>query len=777
MQLFRLIAMATLVAVLIYQPDPAQSATVSGSANSYPADKASPQDPPTDQIIIKYKATVAGYRTAPDSPLQLERLSEAAQENITYFRPMSGGAQVVKLPKKYPLAEVQAIARRLAALPEVAYAEPDAIMLPALAPNDPYYPEQWQYISPTPTDIYGIDAEAAWDITTGSPYIYIADLDTGLTNHSEFAGRTVSGYDFISPLVVANDGDGRDPDPSDPGDWCTNDENSSWHGTHTAGIIAAASNNGSGVTGVNWVSKFFMVRVLGKCGGLVSDIVDGMRWAAGLHVDGVPDNSHPAKVENLSLGGGGSCGLTYQSAINEIISTGTTIVVAAANSSTDASSFQPANCNGVIAVSATDTYGLLTYYSNFGSIVKISAPGGDMRTDFTYGILSTLNTGAQTPGAESYNYMQGTSMAAPMVTGVVSLLYSLDPTLTPSQILSIIQNTSTPFPAGTWCATPGRCGTGILNAAAAVQSLNIIPADKTNTTATITSILPEPTNVGDPVTIQFSVIPTSGSGTPTGTVLVSDGNQACSARIIDGQCNITFLTSGSKVITATYTGDGSFNGSVSAGMTHTVNKIDTTTSITSDLSTPTAAGEPVTITYNVIPSIGSGIPTGDVTVSDGTQSCTTSVAAGQCNINFTSGGIKTLVATYAGDAAYNGSASTGVTHTVDTPPGSFHKLSPDDAITAISAQETLSWEASDAAAGYAYCITISIPFTGQTTCDTGWQDAGSNTNVTLPMLEWDTTYYWQARADGFGNTYADDGAWWQFTTLANYEIFLPSLRK
>ena len=245
-------------------------------------------------------------------------------------------------------------------------------------------------------------------------------------------------------------------------------ETSSWHGTHVAGTIGAASNNGVGVAGINWASKILPVRVLGRCGGYISDIADGMRWAAGLAVSGVPANANPAKVLNLSLGGYGACDATYQNAVNAIVAAGTTIVVSAGNSNANAANYRPGNCNGVITVAATNRDGGRAYYSNYGSIIEVSAPGGAQDYDNDpNGVLSTLNTGTQGPVAASYVYYQGTSMAAPHVAGVASLLYSRKPTLTPAQVLALLQNTVTSFPSGSSCTT-AICGRGIVNAGAAV---------------------------------------------------------------------------------------------------------------------------------------------------------------------------------------------------------------------------------------------------------------------------------------------------------------------
>jgi serine protease len=450
---------------------------------------------PTNQIIIQYKPLSAAD-AGPDQAGQMQRLSDAAGVSLQYDHIMSGNAHVLLLPGKLPLEQVRAITVRLMALPEVAYAEPDQIMYHTLdplggapsaaflTPNDPRYAQQWDL-----KGAWGINAPAAWDVTTGSSSVVVAVIDTGITSHAEFAGRTVPGYDFISYALVGNDGNGRDSNPSDPGDWITPAEsngsaaggffkgcpadNSSWHGTHTSGTVGATGNNGLGVAGINWHSKIEMVRVLGKCGGYFSDVLDGMRWAAGLNVPGVPANAHPAKVLSISLGGSGACGPTLQAGINQIIAAGSVVVVAAGNSASNVSGFSPANCNGVIAVAATGPTGDLTYYSNFGVKVKISAPGGEQSfPNDPNGILSTLNTGLKGPVADTYRFYQGTSMAAPHVSGVVSLLFSLYPNLTPAQVLQILQGSATAFPGGGACNT-SKCGSGIVNASAAIAKATI----------------------------------------------------------------------------------------------------------------------------------------------------------------------------------------------------------------------------------------------------------------------------------------------------------------
>ena len=379
---------------------------------------------------------------------------------------------------------MRAITNRLETRDDVALAEPDAILQTLAVPNDTRWAEQWDLLDPS-SGQFGASLPGAWDVTTGSGSVTVGVIDTGYRPHADLAGRFVSGYDFIGDPLVANDGGGRDADASDPGDWITSAENasgyfkgcgtrnSSWHGTHVSGTIGAASNNALGVAGINWVSHVQPLRVLGKCGGYTSDIADAIRWAAGLSVAGVPANPTPDDVVNLSLGGGGACGSTFQSAIDAAVAAGTVVVVAAGNSNADASGFSPANCNNVITVAATGHTGSRAYYSNYGASVEIAAPGGDALLGKT--ILSTLNTGTTTPVAspqgDTYANYQGTSMATPHVVGVVSLMLSVNPSLTPSQVVSMLQATATPFPAGSSCTT-STCGAGIVNAAAAVAQAN-----------------------------------------------------------------------------------------------------------------------------------------------------------------------------------------------------------------------------------------------------------------------------------------------------------------
>jgi serine protease len=228
-----------------------------------------------------------------------------------------------------------------------------------------------------------------------------------------------------------------------------------------AGTVAAKTNNSLGVAGVAYNAKIVPVRVLGKCGGYTSDIADAITWSSGGTVSGAPANANKAKVLNLSLGGGGACDATTQTAINGARSRGSVVVVAAGNDNMNVSNASPANCSGVIAVAATGKTGGRASYSNYGTLVDVAAPGGDG----SFSVLSTLNTGTSTPGSDNYAGYQGTSMATPHVAGVAALMFAAKPTLTPDNVESMLKSSARAFPA-----TCSGCGTGIVDATAAVNA-------------------------------------------------------------------------------------------------------------------------------------------------------------------------------------------------------------------------------------------------------------------------------------------------------------------
>jgi serine protease len=439
----------------------------------------------TQRLIVKFKDEGATRRALPVQ----NRLALLASDRgiaLSHVRQMALQAHVVALDRAVPLSEARAIAAELATHPDVEYAQPDRWLKPLFVPNDAYINQQ-TYLGNGPAGISGF---AAWDITTGTPNVVVAVVDTGYRPHAGLAGRFVQGYDFISDPIEANDGDGRDPDASDPGDWVSQAdisgplhgddcevEDSSWHGTAISGVIGANGNDQIWTAGINWSAKLLPVRVLGKCGGTFSDILDGVAWAAGLPVPGAPANATPAQVINLSLGDSnvGACSSAEQAVFNAAFAHGVTraIVVAAGNDEDDVAKHVPANCSGVISVGATTSTGNRAAYSNFGTTLTISAPGGQYpQLD---GIYALADSGKTIPVGDTFKIYSGTSFSAPIVAGVVSLMLAVAPGLTAGQVRSLLVSTAKPFPLTSNCAT-GLCGAGIVNAQAAVQAAQMVGA-------------------------------------------------------------------------------------------------------------------------------------------------------------------------------------------------------------------------------------------------------------------------------------------------------------
>jgi serine protease len=433
----------------------------------------------TDRLIVKYKddaapmtakshaspAAQAAKAMSAARKAQLDNTGRKFGTQMKELHSIATGARIIKLDRKMSNDDVRKIAADLVASDaSVEYAEPDRMMHKLMTPNDTSYSQQWDYFDATG----GINMPAAWDKSTGTG-VKVAVIDTGYRPHADLSGQFLQGYDFISDATVGNDGNGRDSDASDPGDWVAAGEcgtgspaeNSSWHGTHVAGTIAALTNNATGVAGIAYGAKIVPARVLGKCGGYTSDIADAIVWTSGGTVTGVPANANPARVISMSLGGSGACDTTTQSAINSARSRNTVVVVAAGNESQNASNSSPANCTGTIVVAATNKSGGRASYSNYGTIVTLAAPGGDTGA----GILSTLNAGTTTPGADSYASYMGTSMATPHVSAVVALMLAKNPNLTPDDVAAKLKSSARAFPAS--CS---GCGAGILNASAAIDA-------------------------------------------------------------------------------------------------------------------------------------------------------------------------------------------------------------------------------------------------------------------------------------------------------------------
>ncbi|MGW8884345.1 S8 family peptidase [Streptomyces sp. NPDC055749] len=477
-------ATATIAGVVATSSVALAAAPAGPSPKPAPASQAMTALPtaPVENVIVTYKskAAEAGSNAAAKSDAAAK--AEQTGESLSFERRLAGGAALVDLGGETSKKDVTEVMNAFRADSSVASVEPDIrAYAMAATPNDTDYAKQWDLFEATG----GMNVPGAWDKGTGSG-VTVAVIDTGYAAHSDLAANTVAGYDFISSSADARDGNGRDSDAKDEGDWnatageCgagSTASNSSWHGTHVAGTIGATANNSKGIAGIAYSAKIQPVRVLGKCGGSSSDIADAITWASGGTVPGVAANATPSKVINLSLGGASStCPSVYQTAINGAVSRGTTVVVAAGNSNANASGFTPANCSGVINVASTSREGNRSFYSNYGSIIDVSAPGGETRratdtpgtiTTPENGILSTLNSGATTQSTENYKPYQGTSMAAPHIAGLAALLKSAKSTLTPAEIESAIKGNARPLPG----TCTGGCGAGIADATKTVNAV------------------------------------------------------------------------------------------------------------------------------------------------------------------------------------------------------------------------------------------------------------------------------------------------------------------
>lgn len=463
------------------------------------------QEAPVTQLIVQPSSFHAAHASRLDAAAMAPFI-QAAGVVMEHVRPLPGQAQVLRLPHPMRPDEARAYATRLVASGVARMAEPDLRVYPSLVPNDPRFPEQWHdrpLVTGRPYghNNYGLNLPAAWDGTTGSGSVVVAVIDTGLLPHADIdTKRILPGYDFISGLdtngdgteddfFTANDGNGRDADPTDPGDWVSADDrklhpeckvaDSSWHGTHIVGTIGASTDNATGVAGIDWQARLLPVRVLGKCGGQLSDIIDALYWSVGLAVPNVPANPYPAQVINLSLGGGpGPCSVSLQQAIDAVRARGATLVVASGNEARDVAQSYPANCQGVIAVAATDQQGQRASYTNTGRMVTLSAPGGDPAVDT--GILSLSNSGTTVPGADGYASAFGTSMATAQVSGVVALMYAVNPLLKADTVRDALRATATPFPqyGDAYDCAPATCGAGIARAdwaLLAAQGVDFVP--------------------------------------------------------------------------------------------------------------------------------------------------------------------------------------------------------------------------------------------------------------------------------------------------------------
>ncbi|MES2009572.1 S8 family peptidase [Cupriavidus basilensis] len=410
--------------------------------------------------------------------------------SVTVKRQMGGNLQLLSASPG-DAADPEATAARLRQDPRIADAVPDRwLRLHDTVPNDPEFALNQPYLGTPAQVVGGVNLPPAWDRTRGSSSLVIAVVDTGYLPHPDLAARLVAGYNFITS--DPNTGRGRGPDATDTGDFvpvgitCAGSSTptttlvpSSWHGTRVAGTLGALTNNGVNIAGVDWNARIQPVRVSGRCGALLSDTVDGMRWAGGLSVPNVPANPTPARVINVSLGGG-TCSSIEQQAVTDLAANGVVVVAATGNSAGAVEA--PADCTGVVAVTAHANDGENASYANVGPQVTLSAPGGGCGNSKVSGgkcsvaesfIRTLSNDGTTSLGNYNVINSQGTSFAAPLVSGVVSLMLAANPALTPAQVLATLKSSARPHPAGTYCTAPanaGICGAGLLDANAAVAA-------------------------------------------------------------------------------------------------------------------------------------------------------------------------------------------------------------------------------------------------------------------------------------------------------------------
>ena len=388
------------------------------------------------------------------------------------------GIEVVPFTQPLTEAGVERAVQRAEQSADVEWAEPDVPIFPAALsfPDDEYFSLQWGlWDFAAAKGGYSTRAPRLWNRTVGDSDIVVAIIDTGLTAHPDLAGQAIPGYDFVSDVAMANDGNGWDPDPADPGDWVTSADiasgtlpewcgssfigPSSWHGTHVSGIVAAIRDNVIGVSGAAPGVRLQTVRALGKCGGFASDLAAAITWASGGSVPGVPDNPTPADVVNMSLGGASSCLAPVAEAIDGARARGVVVVAAAGNNAQPIATFLPANCPGVVPVTSIGADGVRAPYSNYGTAAIpafIATPGT--------GVFSTFNSGTQAPAVPDYAVQSGTSMAAPFASAAIALALSLRES-TATDAIERVRRAVQVFPrigyAGD-CDTTS-CGAGILD--------------------------------------------------------------------------------------------------------------------------------------------------------------------------------------------------------------------------------------------------------------------------------------------------------------------------
>jgi serine protease len=486
------------------------------------------REAPTHGAMARERGQAASGSTAPLADRERLRwqrvLSTLPPLQLAERRAVGESAQALRFQRPLSREQALALADTLSRDGDVAWAMPSTrerrLAVTVNDPDDREYGGQWWLQPNAVRNEAAPGYRQAWQSwTTGAAGAVVAVLDNGIVDHPDLAGKVINGHDMVSDTAFSNDRDGRDTVPSDPGDWVDaadlqlqdykdfncQPEPSSWHGTVIAGMLAANSNNSVGGASMNWFAPVLVVRVAAKCGADANDIIDGIRWVAGLpnvclRSDGqgvcqevAPALPQPrARIINISFGGDGECNsgnAPYQPAIDAARARGVVIVAAAGNE--NAAPTRPAKCAGVIGVAALNRNGLKATYSNFGSMLAVATVGGDnhLPGDDRWaqvadsGLRTVSNDGSTTPGPSSYANYFGTSFSTPVVAGAISLMLSQNPLLTADQIELGLRASARPHvtssvPGVGVCsnANPGRClctadtcGAGILDVDEAVR--------------------------------------------------------------------------------------------------------------------------------------------------------------------------------------------------------------------------------------------------------------------------------------------------------------------
>ena len=701
----------------------AAASVAAGSNESNPVLRhpAATAQPAVHLVLVKLRAATTDRAQVQAVTNTVQALAARANLTLKSSREIANGLHAVQVQAAAG-ESIDATLARLRADPKVEYAEPDQRRYPHAVPTDPLFTGQWYLQNVQPS---AIDAMTAWDTTTGRNDIVIADIDTGIRfDHPDLRSSTVdrllAGYDFITDVNIANDGDPRDADASDPGDWVTQAEiqdttkpfagctvsNSSWHGTRVVGILGAIANNAAGITGITWLGKILPVRALGKCGGNDSDILDAMRWSAGLHVAGVPDNIHPAQIINMSLGGTGPCSMAQQAVVNEVVAQGVLIVVSAGNEGGPVDS--PANCNGVAGVAGLRNIGTKVGFSSLGPEVALSAPGGNCVNGpglpCLFSLDTTSNNGIMNPGTSTYtdqsNSNLGTSFSAPMVSAIAALMTSVNGNLQPAQLIARLKEGSKPFPQSSTtvpappachvpansmdvqaaeciCTPDGKtCGVGMANAPGAVNAaLRPIAA----------VMLPTSVSAGQNVSLKgagsaaacgHSISTYAWTDVTNQTIAIQGANTATAV--------VVAPTSGTFTVRLTVTDD--------AGRQDTADVIVSSAAATSSAPATAAntAGCPLPVAVSVSPTSASVESNGGTRTFTATVTNTSNTAVAW-QVNGVAGGNST-VGTISASGAYTGPAAIPSPATVT--------------VTAVSAAD--STKSASAQVTIAPAITVSV---------------------------------------------------------------------